>query len=98
MALSGLLAACLLAYANTANWAKSSNLSNTTDNTNPERCAQPLQPSQMRIGIHSGPVMAGIVGMRVPRYSLFGNTTTLANQLETHGVGGKIHVSDFTLK
>lgn len=54
--------------------------------------------TQMRIGIHSGPVMAGIVGIRVPRYSLFGNTTTLANQLETHGVGGKIHISDFTLK
>lgn len=52
----------------------------------------------MRIGIHSGPVMAGIVGIRVPRYSLFGNTTTLANQLETSGVGGKIHISDFTLK
>lgn len=52
----------------------------------------------MRIGIHSGPVMAGIVGVRVPRYSLFGNTTTQANQLETNGVGGKIHISDFTLK
>lgn len=59
---------------------------------------QPTRPPQMRIGIHSGPVMAGIVGIRVPRYSLFGNTTTLANQLETNGVGGKIHISDLTLK
>lgn len=53
---------------------------------------------QMRIGIHSGPVMAGIVGVRVPRYSLFGNTTTLANLLESQGEGNKIHISDYTAR
>merc|ERR1719193_2127238 len=52
---------------------------------------------QMRIGVHSGKVCAGIVGSKMPRYHLFGQTVTIAECMESSGVPGKVQISEDTL-
>lgn len=51
---------------------------------------------QMRIGLNSGPVIAGIIGRSKFIYDLWGDTVNTASRMESHGEPGQIHVSETT--
>ncbi len=53
-------------------------------------------PFEMRIGIHTGPVVAGIVGVRKYAYDIWGDTVNLAARMEQHSEPGKINISGRT--
>jgi class 3 adenylate cyclase len=47
----------------------------------------------VRVGIHTGPVVAGVLGTQKFSYDLWGDTVNIASRLESHGERGRIHVS-----
>ena len=57
---------------------------------------QNLPVFEIRIGIHTGPVIAGVVGIRKFAYDIWGDTVNLASQMEHHSLPGKINISENT--
>ncbi len=53
---------------------------------------------QIRIGVNSGPVVAGVIGMHKFTYDLWGNTVNVASRMESTGIPGRIHVSPSTAR
>lgn len=53
---------------------------------------------EIRVGIHSGPLVAGIVGLRKFAYDIWGDTVNVAARMEQHGEEGKINISGATFE
>lgn len=50
----------------------------------------------MRIGIHTGDIISGVIGTKLVRYDIYGPDVLIANKMESGGEPGRINVSDVT--
>jgi class 3 adenylate cyclase len=60
---------------------------------NAKRNEKGLPPWDLRIGIHVGPVVAGVVGKKKYAYDIWGSTVNIASRLESSGEPGRVNIS-----
>jgi class 3 adenylate cyclase len=58
--------------------------------------AELSMPLEVRVGIHSGPLVAGVIGRDKLAYDLWGDTVNVASRMESQGMPGRIQVSEIT--
>jgi len=63
------------------------------ERSNADRRSKGLQEWPIRIGLHSGPVVAGVVGTRKFAYDIWGDTVNLASRMEANSEAGRINIS-----
>ncbi|HEX7846049.1 MAG TPA: adenylate/guanylate cyclase domain-containing protein [Chitinophagaceae bacterium] len=63
---------------------------------NQRRAEKGLTPWKIRIGIHVGPVVAGVVGKKKYAYDIWGSTVNIASRLESNGEPGRVNISHAT--
>ena len=68
----------------------------TVEKLKQERASSGKPFFELRIGIHTGPVVAGVVGIKKFQYDIWGDTVNLAARMEQSGVPGKINISQHT--
>lgn len=64
-----------------------------TKNYNQKRKEAGLESWELRIGIHVGPVVAGVVGKKKYAYDIWGSTVNIASRMESNGMPGQINIS-----
>ena len=67
-------------------------------NHNKEKVAKGELPFEIRIGINTGPVVAGIVGVKKFAYDIWGDTVNLASRMESSGKEGEVNISGSTFE
>ena len=65
-------------------------------NRKAEKDAKAEVAFEMRVGIHTGPVVAGIVGVKKFQYDVWGDTVNTASRIESNGEVGKVNISQAT--
>jgi len=66
------------------------------DQKNEQKIKQGKQPWELRVGIHTGPIVAGVVGKKKYAYDIWGDTVNIASRMESNGRVGRVNISAAT--